>query len=52
MAKYKKSEYQKFKERHKIPWSVKTLTNFWIKLHSFKIKPPDPMEEIQLRWSE
>jgi len=30
--KYKKSEYQKFKERHKIPWSIKTLTEFWVKI--------------------
>lgn len=32
MKKYKKSEYQKFKEKHKIPWSLKTLTDFWRKL--------------------
>jgi len=32
VKKYKKSDWQKIKERFKIPWSVKTLTDFWKKL--------------------
>ena len=29
---YKKREWQKFKEKYKLPWSLKTLTDFWEKL--------------------
>ncbi|GAH70701.1 unnamed protein product [marine sediment metagenome] len=29
MRKCTKSEWQRIKERFKLPWSVKTLTDFW-----------------------
>ena len=50
MAKYKKSDYQKFKERVKLPWSPKTLTDFWLKLmNPTPRREDDPMKQIMLR---